>query len=427
MTSRIFLFSLPTLVVTTLLYAASSLFVFAQENIIVEKPDAPHIVSATHPNETRWYNSRNVTFSWVLPPFITAVRTLYDEEEASMPSKVYAPPIDNKSVTLEKDGVMYMHVQFKTESGWGDVDHYKFQVDTEAPKGLIATFPKGATSTSAAPLLMITAEDTLSGIDHIDIKIDGGSTATYPFDASNFYVLKKQVSGKHAALIQVYDKAGNVSETSVDYAVQTIDSPKVIFYTRQADVGSQFFVSGQTYPTAAVVVTLSNNEDIAVSQTVISDDEGGFTLNWKEALPKGVYEMRTLAIVRGVASEYSEARAVSIEGLPIVQAGVLAMNWLSLLLILIISGFSVASVFWYLLTKFSRFRRKVKRTLAEAENTLRTNVQALRRDTEEFHSVLVKAAKKRDLTKEEQTIMKKFKKRLDVTEKEIERKLEAIR
>jgi hypothetical protein len=38
--------------------------------------------------------------------------------------------------------------------------------------------------------------------------------------------------------------------------------------------------------------------------------------------------------------------------------------------------------------------------------------------------VLVKAERKRELTKEEQAILKKFKKRLEITEKEIEKKLE---
>jgi hypothetical protein len=46
------------------------------------------------------------------------------------------------------------------------------------------------------------------------------------------------------------------------------------------------------------------------------------------------------------------------------------------------------------------------------------------KDTEEFHDILVKAERKRELTKEETAILKKFKKRLEITEKEIEKKLE---
>jgi ABC-type transport system involved in cytochrome bd biosynthesis fused ATPase/permease subunit len=102
------------------------------------------------------------------------------------------------------------------------------------------------------------------------------------------------------------------------------------------------------------------------------------------------------------------------------------MNWLSVVLILVIASFCIVATFWYSLVQFSRFRRKVRRTIDEVENTLRTNVIALRRDTEEFHTILVKAEKKRELTKEEQTILKKFKKRLEITEKEIDKKLEQI-
>jgi transcription initiation factor TFIIIB Brf1 subunit/transcription initiation factor TFIIB len=84
----------------------------------------------------------------------------------------------------------------------------------------------------------------------------------------------------------------------------------------------------------------------------------------------------------------------------------------------------VLATLWYSFVQFNRFRRRVKRNLKEAENTLRVNVSALRRDIEEFHDVLVKAERKRELTKEEQAILKKFKKRLEITEKEIEKKLE---
>jgi transcription initiation factor TFIIIB Brf1 subunit/transcription initiation factor TFIIB len=102
------------------------------------------------------------------------------------------------------------------------------------------------------------------------------------------------------------------------------------------------------------------------------------------------------------------------------------MNWLSVLLIVIVATIMVLGTLWYCLVAFARFRRKVHRNLREVENTLHVNVKALRRDTEEFHDILVKAEKKRDLTKEEQAILRKFKKRLEITEKEIEKKLEEI-
>jgi predicted nucleic acid-binding protein len=100
------------------------------------------------------------------------------------------------------------------------------------------------------------------------------------------------------------------------------------------------------------------------------------------------------------------------------------MNWLSVILIIIIATLMVCGTLWYALVQFARFRRRVRRNLAEVENTLHVNVKALRSDTEEFHDVLVKAERKRELTREETAILKKFKKRLQITEKEIEQKLE---
>jgi Sec-independent protein translocase protein TatA len=94
------------------------------------------------------------------------------------------------------------------------------------------------------------------------------------------------------------------------------------------------------------------------------------------------------------------------------------------ILIIIIAVLMVCGTLWYALVQFARFRRQVRRNLSEVENTLHVNVKALRADTEQFHDVLVKAERKRELTKEETTILKKFKKRLEITEKEIEKKLE---
>lgn len=146
---------------------------------------------------------------------------------------------------------------------------------------------------------------------------------------------------------------------------------------------------------------------------------------WEDGLASGVYEMRVRALdSRGSVSDYTDTRVIVVERMMLVRFGIFVMNWLSVLLIIIISVLMVLATLWYSFVQFNRFRRRVKRNLKEAENTLRVNVSALRRDIEEFHDVLVKAERKRELTKEEQAILKKFKKRLEITEKEIEKKLE---
>lgn len=393
----------------------------------VNRGQVPEITSTTYPDVTKWYNSKEASFEWKVPSGVIAVRTLYGDKENSTPTKVYDPPISNRSFTADTDGIMYMHVQFKDGNGWGTVAHYKFQVDTEGPEKLSASFPDGAVSTSASPAILVNAVDSLSGVDHILISIDGGTKVSYPIDPAQIYHLPRSSPGKHTATISAVDAAGNSSNVALDFTIQAISIPIITEYTRTVDFDNQMKVIGTTYPQAIVEVTLTNRDGIVITETTTANDAGGFTLIWGKKIDTGVYEMRARSIdPKGSSSEYTESKVVVAEHIALVRFGIFVMNWLSVILILIIGGMLVSATFWYSFVQFSRFRRKVRRTITEVENTLKVNVAALRRDTEEFHTILVKAEKKRALTKEEEAILKKFKKRLEITEKEIDQKLEQI-
>lgn len=398
-----------------------------KEVAAVKTESIPVITSATHPDSKKWYTSRDASFEWAVPSTVVAVRTLYSEKENGVPTKVYDPPVTNRSFTSDADGVMYMHVQFKNGSTWGTVSHYKFQVDTEGPESLTASFPDGTVTTNQTPSVLILTEDKLSGLDHVTMSIDGGEIVKFPVEPSNVYRLPKQVSGKHSVAIGSVDVAGNVSTVTLEYTIQAIVVPIITEYTKNVDFENQFKVSGTTYPQAIVEVILTNKNGDMESETTTSNESGVFRLAWSKKLDTGVYEMKARAIdSKGAVSDYTNNKVVIVDHVALVRLGIFVMNWLSVVLILILVSVTIVGTFWYSLVQFSRFRRKVHRTISEVENTLRTNILALRRDTEEFHTILVKAEKKRELTKEEQAILKKFKKRLEITEKEIDKKLEQI-
>lgn len=387
----------------------------------------PVITSSSYPDSEKWYSKRDASFEWKIPSGVTAVRTLYDDKEDGTPNKVYDPPINNRSFTVDGDGIMYMHVQFKSGSGWGQISSYKFQIDKDSPETLKASFPDGSVTNNPTPAILIVAEDKLSGIDHITMTIDGSDPISYEINSSNIYKLPKQISGKHTVVITAFDKAENSSDVSLDYTIQTISVPVITEYTKSVEVGGTLKVVGTTYPDSVVEVSLVDKEGNSESQTTTADDGGIFNLSWSKKLESGRYDLKARAVnQKGALSEYSDAKTVIVENIPLIRFGIFIMNWLSLILLFIISTFAIVATFWFSFNQFGRFRRKVHRTLLEAENTLKTNVQGLRRDTEEFHTLLVKAERKRALTKEEQTILRKFKKRLDTVEKEIEDKLEAI-
>lgn len=389
---------------------------------------APELSSPTHPNQNAWYARRDVSFEWQLPRGVTAVRTLYDTSASSRPTKVYDPAIQERSFTTDGDDVYYMHVQFRDQEGWGDIAHYRFQIDTKAPQSLKALFPDGSVTSNPKPSVSIIASDALSGIEAYDLVIDGNATTTYSPQENNLYALPEQPAGKHTVTIYARDKAGNTTKLALDYTIIAITVPTVTDYTKHAELGDVVKVAGTTYPQSEVeVIYFNTKSEELYKDTTVSDVDGNFSLLWAKKLPLGVYEMKVRVMdSKGASSAYSIPHIVTIERQSYVQIGMFVMNWLSLILILIIAVACVVTTLWYSFLQFNRFRRKIHRTIQETENTLKANVAALRRDTEEFHTLLVKAEKKRELTKEEQAILKKFKKRLEITEKEIEKKLELI-
>lgn len=384
------------------------------------------IRSESYPNEDAWYSTRKASFSWGLPDNVTAVRTLYSDDLASIPDKIYNPPISSKSFTVDTDGIYYMHVQWKIGDAWGQIAHRKFQIDTESPSiTKIALAEADGITRDATPVILIEAEDKTSGIDHFDFSVDGKIARRVPFSTSSHYELEKLPSGSHTLAVTAYDKAGNKAKSSYDFIEEVLDAPTIISYTKHAEYGAPVEISGKTYPNKTVEIALIHENGDVNTKTTISNEDGIFSYTWKDSLRSGVYEFRARVLDQsGLASDYSDMRTILIDSMKLIKVGMFVMNWLSLLLIIILASALVAATSWYSILQVSRFKRGVRRAIQEVEHALTASALALRRDVESFHTILAKAKKKRELTKEEEAIMKKFKKHLD---QEIDKKLEEIR
>ncbi len=132
---------------------------------------APKITSLTHPDPDKWYTSETAKFSWQVSEGINAVRISINKIPNAKPTVLYVPPISSKEITDLEEGTWYFHAQLKNEYGWGDISHFRIQIDKTVPKTFTIKVDNQGDLTNPQPLLYFGAKDDLSGIEYYEIKI----------------------------------------------------------------------------------------------------------------------------------------------------------------------------------------------------------------------------------------------------------------
>ncbi len=183
------------------------------------KADAPIISSPTHSDEALYYSSKKAKFTWDLPPDVTVVRLALDGSSSTQPTTAYDPAISEKEFTELTDGVMYFHLKYKNDSGWGPTTHKKIMVDRTPPPVFEVAVVTDASSSDV--ILKFVATDTLSGIDHYELSVDGGSPVKVSLSEmlTGEYLLTGQPVGDHKLKVTAFDKAANQGEGAASFKI----------------------------------------------------------------------------------------------------------------------------------------------------------------------------------------------------------------
>lgn len=194
------------------------------------KPDAPEVTVVSHPNEDLYYNAPKAKFTWDLPGDVMVVRMSLDTKPTTIPTTSYDPAISEKEFDQLTDGVMYFHLRYQNEAGWGGTTHKKIMVDITPPIPFPLEVKPVASTTDA--ILSFTASDTLSGIDRYEIIVDGGSPTKIPVSAvsGGQYTLTSQSPGEHTFKVLAYDRAGNSTAAEAKATIEgsTATTKKVV-------------------------------------------------------------------------------------------------------------------------------------------------------------------------------------------------------
>ena len=171
----------------------------------------PDVTSETHLKDS-WSAKKDSVFNFTLTDDVTALRLLVDDVSDSIPTNIYTPPIATREIKDLPEGVSYLHVQYRNKQGWGEILHYKIQVDTQPPQNFVI-------KELGSNIFYFEAKDVLSGISNYEIQIDGGEVIKYSDDGTHIYKVPELNSGNHTFYVKAYDLARNYTISTLPFTV----------------------------------------------------------------------------------------------------------------------------------------------------------------------------------------------------------------
>ncbi len=362
-------------------------------------PGAPVVSSETHPNQTGWSKEATAKLSWSLPSGITAVRTLLDANQSSIPTKVYDPAIKSIEIPDLEDGVSYFHVQFKNEDGWGRVTHYRLGVDKTAPQNVSLQLSADSNLAQPTQKIVATTTDTSGApIESFVVRVDGGEAQTYPAD-NNSFTLKDLTPGQHTLSVEVIDAAKNSVTTEFTFAIEAFDAPRFDDIPAVISSGVTPVFSGITRPRSTVEVTLTSGDVVPFSLQATSDESGVFRIIPEKPLPDGTYELTAVAKDEfGAQSSVSTPINFLVQPIGLVRIAGQLVDVLSVVvpLIALIVLLGLMSVLG--LARWRRFRGVVRKESREVVAVLHSEFTVLRDTVNEFEEQLIAQRKTKKLT-----------------------------
>lgn len=390
-------------------------------------PSAPVIASKTHSNPLEWYAKKDAVFYWDLPNDATGVRLSVDKLPVAIPTVAYSPTIKEKEVKNMEDGVWYFHAQFKNSYGWGSMSHFRYQIDTENPYYFSIEEAKRDDLTEPAVEFVFSAKDKTSGISHYEAAIDDSEFKKWETTDGKRYVTPVLEPGRHKLMAKAFDKAGNFLTDFQEFEIKSLKPPEIIDYPQKLQIGEIITAGGRTYPDSKVAVWLKKDNDAAKNYEVKSDNNGNFILKSPEKSEEGVYTVwAKVTDKRGAQSFDSDKRTFSAERGPIIKIGYRIIAVLAVIIPLAALVIGLIFLILYSRRKFFALKKKVEKETVEAENILHKTFDDLKESVKKEILQLEKIQDSRDLTPEEERIIQKLRKDLNVAEESINKEIKDI-
>lgn len=386
--------------------------------------DSLNIVSVTHPDQDKWYATTTADFLWDLEDDVEGLRLLFNEEPNSIPTVFYADPEPSKRIEDIEEGIWYLHMQINNSVGWGDVAHFRVQVDVTDPEFFEIEQIERKDLSDPNPSFILEAFDAISGISGYEILLDDAVgdivKTTNASSTKTVHRLEKVTPGEHTMVVRAIDRAGNSIEKQISFSVEALPVPKIFQYKEHVTTGSALAIKGKALENSEVKVFMSKDGSDPLQQGVLSDAEGNFIYVIEEVVDSGTYEFWAQTRNRyGAESDISNKATVFVTRPGIAVYGGIIIGYLSIIAPLVGLTVLLLVSLWWGWHKFRSYKKTLKKEVNEAEDVLHKEFAELKKMTQQEISSLERARSSRKLTPEEHSIIKRFKGSMTESEKHI--------
>lgn len=394
---------------------------------VINTPKATLINSPTHPDSTKWYATRNASFTWNVPQGTTGVRTLANQSASGLPTTLNVPPVSTREINDLADGMWYFHLQLRNESGWGGVAHQRFQIDTQKPEKMEISQIMGENPNLPRAMFRVDALDKTSGIDRFEISIDNATTSVWKDAGEHRYETPALAPGRHVIVMKAIDKAGNSTSAFADFEIKGIAMPLITDYPKEMYADTLLAIRGKTFPNGSIEARAEWNGEEMKTQRIVADSDGNFIFVFDEKLREGAYSFRFKAIdSEGGESGFTEPVIVGVHTPFISKVGAQFVNYLTLAIVVLACLLLLFIVGNRLLRHAHLFKKNVKRAISGVESDIHEIFAGLKNDVEHALRFLNHIRTKRELNDEEEKLRGHLEKSLEDAEKVIKREIHDI-
>ncbi len=392
---------------------------------------APMVSSPTHPDSGAWYANPNPKFVWPIASDTAAVRLGYGTLANGSPVTAYAPPITAKQLENIKDGIWYFNVQLKNGSGWGNIAHFRFNIDTASPFINAVSVAKQTDPFDPNVRVSIDASDALSGILSYEFTVDTGVPVNVSPDMlrGGQYDLGPQKPGDHALQVRVFDKANNRAIATASFSIQPLASPSISSYSQRIQPGAPFSVEGNALPGIQIEIWTQQRESSQppVRYQALADANGRFAFTTNDIRGSGAYEFWLVARAgSGAESMPTEKLTFTVGRAAFLEFGSNILAALAVFVPLVALAAVLFWLIWRIVYACRSWKRSVLKEIDESKAVLHRAVLDAYKDIATHTRLLEKTQARRALTREEEYMLAYFQDRLQNLERAVKKEIQDI-